>query len=362
MIPVTKPFLPPLEEYQEYLKGIWEREWLTNMGPLSVRLETELKEFLGVNELLYVTNGTVALQMAIKALDLKGEIITTPFSFVATTSSIVWEGCTPVFVDIDPKSLNINAEKIEEAITENTSAILATHVYGNPCDVKRIEEIAKRNNLKVIYDAAHAFGVKVNGKSILDYGDVSTCSLHATKLFHSIEGGLVVSTNSETIEKLRYIRNFGISDFDSFSELGINGKNSEFHAAMGLTNLKYANEIIKKRVLLSERYNEKLKPANVFKPKWHNDSYNNGAYYPIIVESEEILLKLVDKLKVLEVFTRRYFYPSLASSLPYLKSQILPITEDISKRVLCLPLYFDLSVEEVDFICNIIIRIQKTGK
>ena len=182
MIPVTKPFLPPKEEYLKYIDGIWNRQWLTNMGPLASQLEMELKESLDVQHLLFVTNGTVAIQMAIKALDITGEIITTPFSFVATTSSIVWEGCTPVFVDICPDSLCIDADKIEDAITEKTQAILATHVYGNPCDVVKIEQIAKKHNLKVIYDAAHAFGVKVNGKSVFEYGDISTCSLHSTKL------------------------------------------------------------------------------------------------------------------------------------------------------------------------------------
>lgn len=193
MIPVVKPFLPPIEEFNEVLKGIWDRQWLTNMGPLATDLEEKLNKKLGVPNLLFVTNGTVALQMAIKALDLKGEIITTPFSFVATTSTIVWEGCTPVFVDIEPTTLTIDASKIEEAITEHTVAILATHVYGNPCDVETIERIAKKHDLKVIYDGAHAFGVEYKGKSIFEYGDISTCSLHATKLYHSTEGGFIVN-------------------------------------------------------------------------------------------------------------------------------------------------------------------------
>src|SRR5699024_2261929 len=192
MIPVTKPFLPPQEEYEKYLDGIWSNQWLTNMGPLANELEVQLKKHLALNHLLFVSNGTIALQMAIKALALEGEIITTPFSFVATTSSIVWEGCRPVFVDIDEKSLNIDPVKIEAAITEHTSAILATHVYGNPCDVEAIDKIAKKYNLKVIYDAAHAFGVKLNGKSVFEYGDISICSLHATKLYHSGEGGLLI--------------------------------------------------------------------------------------------------------------------------------------------------------------------------
>ncbi|MFV0156509.1 aminotransferase class V-fold PLP-dependent enzyme, partial [Empedobacter falsenii] len=206
MIPVTKPFLPPQEEYQELLNGIWTRQWLTNMGPLASQLEMDLKDYLKVNHLLFVTNGTVALQMAIKALDLKGEIITTPFSFVATTSTIVWENCTPVFVDIDPKSLNIDATKIEAAITPNTKAILATHVYGNPCDVEAIEKIAKKHHLKVIYDGAHAFGVEINGKSIFEYGDISTCSLHATKLYHTTEGGLIITKDADLLKKMSSIR------------------------------------------------------------------------------------------------------------------------------------------------------------
>lgn len=291
MIPVTKPFLPPAEEYEAYLKGIWKRNWLTNMGPLASQLEMELKDFLQVSHLLFVTNGTVALQMAIKALNLTGEIITTPFSFVATTSSIVWENCTPIFVDIEPSSLNIDAKKIEAAITKNTTAILATHVYGNPCDVELIEKIAKKHNLKVIYDGAHAFGVKINGKSIFEYGDVSTCSLHATKLYHSIEGGLLITKDPILLKKLAYIRNFGFDGPENFAELGINGKNSEFHAAMGLANLKYIEHIHKKRKEITKRYDEKLKNLKTVRPIWNKNSENNYSYYPIIFESEELLIK-----------------------------------------------------------------------
>lgn len=358
MIPVTKPFLPPQQIYQSYLDGIWKRNWLTNMGPLASDLELRLKEFLKVDHLLFVTNGTVALQMAIKALDLKGEIITTPFSFVATTSSIVWEGCTAVFVDIDPQSLNIDADQIEAAITEQTSAILATHVYGNPCDVEKIEQIAKKHNLKVIYDGAHAFGVEVNGKSIFEFGDVSICSLHATKLYHSIEGGLVVTKDAELLKKLAYIRNFGFDGPESFAELGINGKNSEFHAAMGLVNLKYIAEISKKRKTLSARYDDKLKNLKAWRPIWYSDSENNAAYYPIIFDSEELMLKCIEYLKSQEIFTRRYFYPSLSHSLPYLKDQKLEVTDDIAKRVLCLPLFYDLTLVEVDMICRLLLRTQ----
>lgn len=358
MIPVTKPFLPPQENYMKFLNGIWNRNWLTNMGPLASQLEIELKDFLKINHLLFVTNGTIALQIAIKALELKGEIITTPFSFIATTSTIVWEGCNPVFVDIDKESLNIDPNKIEEAITENTSAILATHVYGNPCDVEKIEQIAKKHNLKVIYDAAHAFGVEVNGKSIFEYGDISTCSLHATKLYHSTEGGLIITKNPDLLKKMASIRNFGISGFDSFAELGINGKNSEFHAAMGLANLEFIDNIISTRQNLIQHYNNKLKNVKAFTPKWHSHSANNGAYYPIVFETEELMLKCKETLELSEIGTRRYFYPSLASSLPYLDHISMPITDEISKKVLCLPLYHSLSEEEIDFISRLILRVQ----
>lgn len=359
MIPVTKPFLPPLEDFQKYLEGIWKRQWLTNMGPLASQLEMELKNHLDVNHLLFVTNGTVALQMAIKALNITGEIITTPFSFVATTSTIVWEGCTPVFVDIDQKSLNIDATKIEAAITPNTQAILATHVYGNPCDVDVIDKIAKKHNLKVIYDGAHAFGVKINGVSIFEFGDISTCSLHATKLYHSTEGGLVITKNPELLKKLAYIRNFGISGYDTFAELGINGKNSEFHAAMGIVNLKYVEAIKNKRQLIASRYDEKLKGFKHFRPEWYiNSENNNNAYYPIVIESEELLLKCKEVLQLNEIGTRRYFYPSLAAALPYLAPIEMPITDNISKRVLCLPMFFDLTIEDIDHICRLLLRTQ----
>ena len=358
MIPVTKPFLPPQQIYQSYLDGIWKRQWLTNMGPLANDLELKLKDFLKLNHVLFVTNGTIALQMAIKALDLQGEIITTPFSFVATTSSIVWENCKPIFADIDPHSLNIDASKIEAAITDKTSAILATHVYGNPCDVKKIDEIAKKHNLKVIYDAAHAFGVEINGKSVFEYGDISTCSFHATKLYHSIEGGLIVTKDPVLLKKLAYIRNFGFDGPENFAELGLNGKNSEFHAAMGLANLKYIDHIHQKRKALTLRYDEKLKNLKAVRPMWHQESVNNFAYYPIIFESEELMLKCIEQLKLHEIFTRRYFYPSLATSLPYVEKQNLPITDDTAKRVLCLPLYYDLTFEEVDLIARHLLRIQ----
>ncbi len=328
------------------------------MGPLASDLEMRLKDYLKVKHLLFVTSGTIGLQMAIRALELKGEIITTPFSFVATTSSIVWEGCTPVFVDIDPQSLNIDPSKIEAAITEKTVAIIATHVYGNPCDLEAIETVAKKHRLKIIYDAAHAFGVQVNNSSVLEFGDISVCSLHATKLYHSVEGGLLVSKDPKLLKKLAFIRNFGFDGPEAFAELGINGKNSELHAAMGLANLNHIESIIGKRRLISERYNEKLQSLNARRPVWHLSSKNNYSYYPIIFESEELLLRCMNQLQLHEIFTRRYFYPSLANALPYVEKKHLEITEDIARRILCLPLYHDLALEEVDMISRLILRVQ----
>jgi dTDP-4-amino-4,6-dideoxygalactose transaminase len=358
MIPVTKPFLPSQEEYNELISGIWERGWLTNMGPLANELETKLKNYLEVSNLLFVTNGTIALQMAIKALDLKGEIITTPFSFVATTSSVVWEGCEPVFVDIDRDSLNIDATKIESAITDKTTAILATHVYGNPCDVVAIEKIANKHNLKVIYDGAHAFGVEVFGKSIFEYGDISICSLHATKLYHSIEGGFIVTKDKDLAYKISKIRNFGFNGPEAFSVLGINGKNSEYHAAMGLVNYKYIESIHEKRKLLTEAYNNHLGEIQVIRPIWHKKATMNYAYYPLVFETEEYMLKCIAVLKENEIFARRYFYPSLANSLPYIDALDLEVTDAVAKKVLCLPLYYELRIKDVDLICSLLLKTE----
>lgn len=358
MIPVTKPFLPPQEEYEKYLSGIWKRQWLTNMGPLASELEMKLKEHLKVKHLLFVTNGTVALQMAIKALELKGEIITTPFSFIATTSSIVWEGCSPVFVDIDRQSLNIDPAKIEAAITENTSAILATHVFGNPCDVEAIDKIAKKHGLKVIYDAAHAFGVEINGRSVFEYGDISTCSLHATKLYHSGEGGLIITKEAAWLKKLAYIRNFGFNGPEAFAELGLNGKNSEFHAAMGLVNLDHIDGIHQSRKALTERYDYMLRNLKANRPEWHREATLNYAYYPLIFDTQEQMYQSIQKLQGNEIFTRRYFYPSLANTLPYLEKKDFEVTDDIASRILCLPLYYDLTLEEVDLISRLLLRVQ----
>lgn len=359
-ITVTKPFMPPFLEYQSYLSGIWEREWLTNNGPLLNELELKLKDSLGVDHLLVMGNGTIAIQIAIRALGLKGSIITTPFSYVATTSSIVWEGCTPIMVDISPDTLNIDISKIERAITPDTTAILATHVFGNPCDINAISDIATKHNLKVIYDAAHAFGTIYKGKSIFNYGDVSTCSFHSTKLFHTIEGGSVVTHDAEILKRMAMMRNFGHSSATEFGDVGINGKNSEFHAAMGLCNHKYIPQILSVRSDLSQRYFENLSDLPVTFQKIHTNTVYNHAYFPVIFNDEITVLKLIEQLNLNNIFPRRYFHPSL-SKLPYIYDQDCPIAEDISQRILCLPLFHTLSLEEVDMICRIIKRELRYG-
>jgi dTDP-4-amino-4,6-dideoxygalactose transaminase len=358
MIPVTKPFLSAKKEYDYFLEQIWRRNWLTNNGPLVNELELKLKDYLSVNHLLFTGNGTIALQMAIKALNLKGEIITTPFSYVATTSAIAWESCIPVFADIDPNRLTIDPETIENLITENTSAILATHVYGIPCHIEKIEEIARKHNLKVIYDAAHAFGVKYKNKSILTYGDISTLSTHATKLFHTVEGGAVITPNAHLLKKLALIRNFGHDGPDVFTGIGINGKNSEFHAAMGLVNMQYVSDIISKRKIDCKKYDNWLLNRNIIRPEIPPNTIYNYSYYPIIFESEDLLIKVYDELKKNEIYCRRYFYPSL-SELSYTQGGSVPVCNDISSRVLCLPLYYDLTESEIDLICRLIIRTLK---
>ena len=357
MIPVTKPFLPPIGEYEHYVQGIWQRQWLTNNGPLVNELELKLKQYLGVPHMLFMANGTVALQIAIRALELKGEIITTPFSFIATTSSIVWEICKPVFVDIDPGSLNIDPAKIEAAITKDTCAILATHVYGNPCDIDAIDAIAKKHNLKVIYDAAHCFGTTYKGKSVFAYGDVSTASFHATKLYHTIEGGAVFTHCPDLLKKMAFMRNFGFNGPEEFACVGINGKNSEFHAAMGLTNLKYADAILAKRKEHFLYYNELLKNLDMQQQVINPDAGYNYSYYPVILPSEDVLKKYEAWLNASWVYPRRYFYPAL-HTVSFTDKFECSNCLDISGRVLCLPLYYDLTTEEIHLIIRVLLRGQ----
>jgi len=357
MLNVTETFLPKFEEYTSILERAWKKKWLTNNGELVKELEQKLKEYLGVKHLFFTTNGTIVLQMALKVLDIKpgDEIITTPYSYVATTNAILWEGCLPVFVDINAVDFNIDSAKIEAAINKNTKAILATHVFGNPCNVEKIEALAQKYNLKVIYDGAHTFGATYNDKQLLNYGDISTCSFHATKVFHTVEGGCIITQDDAIAEKLFLMRQFGHL-YDDYSMVGINAKNSEFHAAMGLSNFPYVTSIIKKRGEVVGWYNELLL-AKLQRPIALKGTVQNYSYYPVIFQSEEQLLTAVKMLNEKNIFPRRYFYPSL-NTLPFLTNKIAcPHSEDISKRSLSLPLSTQTEKASVETICTIINNI-----
>ncbi|WP_026934160.1 DegT/DnrJ/EryC1/StrS family aminotransferase [Christiangramia echinicola] len=351
MIPVTKTFFPPIQEYHVQLDRIWKNEWLTNRGELVKELEANLRSYLDVPNITSTTNGTLPIQIALKVLAKGGEVITTPFSYVATTSAIVWENCTPVFVDIHPEFLTIDETKIEAAITSKTTAILATHVFGNPCNVDMIEKIALKYNLKVIYDAAHGFGVEYERKSLFNYGDVSTCSFHATKIFHTGEGGAFVCQNDELNKELYYHHNFGHAGPAEFHGLGINAKMSELQAAMGLSVMPYMAKIFSERKNVVDFYDENLNFNNLEKMKIRSNTKWNYSYYPIIFNSEEALLKAQDNLNRENIFPRRYFYPSL-NLLNYVENISMSVSESISRRVLCLPLYFGIKSEELNRITN----------
>ncbi len=352
MINVTKASMPPQEDYVQYLEKIWESRWLTNQGPLVQELEKKLSLTLESPFLQFVTNGTIALQIPLRALELEGEIITTPFSYVATTTAILWERLTPVFADILPDTFCIDPASIESSITPRTSAILATHVYGYPCAVEAIEAIAQRHNLKVIYDGAHAFGVKYKGKSIFQWGDVSTLSFHATKLFHTVEGGGLICQNAELHQKMYLYKAFGHIG-DDYYTMGINGKNSEFHAAMGLCNLPLVDSWIAKRKSNDSYYRNLLSELPIRMPVCPQEVEYNFAYFPVVFEREQDLLAVRKHLLENEVSTRRYFYPSL-NKLPYTQSESCPVSENISARVLCLPHYPDLTHFEMDKIVSLI--------
>lgn len=353
MINVTKTFFPPLEEYQEQLQRIWNNQWLTNRGELVLELEEKLRSYLEVNHILVTNNGTIPIQIALKLLGNGGEIITTPFSYVATSAAIVWENCTPVFVDIHPEYLTIDETKIEAAITDKTTCILATHVFGNPCHVEAIETIAKKHQLKVIYDAAHAFGVTYNGASIFEYGNVSTCSFHATKLFHTGEGGALFAKDTKLQHQLFYSHNFGHDGPLAFHGLGINGKISELQAAMGLAVLPYMETILAERKRVVDFYNKNLDFSQVQTLKIRANTQWNYSYYPIIFKDEATLLGVQKALNDEGIFPRRYFYPSL-NKINYIESTTMPISESTASRILCLPLFVDLKQSQIESICEII--------
>lgn len=354
MINVTKTFLPDFNDYVQTIKRAWDKAHLTNNGELVQELEHLLKQYLGVEHLWFAGNGTIVLQMALKALGHKtGEVITTPFSYVATTNAILWEGFTPVFVDINDRDFCIDTQKIEAAITEKTIAILATHVYGNPCDIEAIDAVAKKYNLKVIYDAAHAFGASYKGKQLLSYGDISTCSFHATKVFHTVEGGCIITNDDALSQTLVLYRQFGHIGDDYYS-VGINGKNSEFHAAMGICNFPHLDAIIEARKTASATYDNELAGAAIYRPVALQETVYNYAYYPVVFKDEATLLNVREQLAKHAISTRRYFYPSL-NKLPFFNNPShCPISEDISRRVLSLPLSAEISTEQIVAVCNLI--------
>ncbi len=353
MIHVTKTFLPPLAEYERLIARAWANQWLTNRGELVLELEEKLKTYLGINQITITNNGTIPLQIALKLLGKGGEIITTPFSYVATTAAIVWEHCTPVFVDIDPDHLTIDETLIEAAITPRTTAILATHVFGNPCHVEAIERIAKKHGLAVIYDAAHCFGVNYNGKSLFHYGDVSSCSFHATKLFHTAEGGAFFCKDPVLAQQMFYSHNFGHNGPLDFHGLGINGKISELQAAMGLSVLPYMETILSARKAVTDFYDANLDFSKVRTLKIRPGTQWNYSYYPVVFGSEPELLAVQKALNDLDIFPRRYFYPSL-NTVAYAKGAPMPVSERIAAAILCLPLYVGLETQTLQQICQCI--------
>lgn len=353
MINVTTTFLPPLEEYVEQLKKIWDSGQITNNGPLLKELEQNLKDYLKVRHLFLTSSGTIALQIAIRALGIRKKVITTPFSYVATTGSLLWEYCIPVFVDINPNDYCIDPSLIEKAIDSDTEAILAVHVYGYSCDVEVLERVARKHGLKIIYDAAHAFGCELNGRSLVSYGDVSALSFHATKLFHTVEGGAIITNDNELARKVRLYRAFGHVN-DEYFTLGINGKNSELHAAMGLCVLPRVDGFIELRRHLSMQYDKLLNGLPLIRPQMTNPAFKyNFAYYPVVFDSEQSLLAAQSALQAADIFPRRYFYPSL-NRLPYCQGAPCPIAESVAARVLCLPLSHQVTLGIQEEITSII--------
>lgn len=352
---VTQPTLAPLDELNEYLKSIWASGIMTHNGPLVQRFEKEVGEHLGVENVVSCVNGTFALQMAVRALGLRGgEIITTPFTFIATCSAIIWEYCTPIFVDIDPETFNIDPKKIEEKITYHTVAIMPVHVFGNACDIEAIDSIARKHNLKVIYDAAHAVGVNYKGKSIFNYGDISCTSFHATKMLNTTEGGACFTNNKQLDEKLRRIRFFGFENHVDIVEDGTNAKMTEVHASVGLANLKYLDAALADRKRKYLYYKEKLSVNTSL--SFQKITECNYSYFPVLFANEEQLLKAVEALNTENIYPRRYFYPSINTFnrlFPYVS---MPISEDIASRILCLPLYYTLDMSDIDRIIDIILK------
>lgn len=361
---VTRPSLPPLEEFIPYLEKIWDAKVLTNGGPFHQQLELELAKYLGVEFISLFSNGTIALVAALKALKIRGDVITTPYSFIATAHSLLWNDLNPVFIDIDPDTFNIDPKRIEAAITPKTQAILAVHCYGYPCDTDAIEEIAKRNKLKVIYDAAHAFGVEDDDGSILKHGDLSVLSFHATKVFNVFEGGAVISRNADMKRSIDQLKNFGFINEAEIDAVGINGKLSELNSSFGLIQLQHVDAEITRRKLVDQRYRQRLANiAGICIPK-SSAKVENYSYFPVMIEGKFSVSRdqLYEKLKELDIYTRRYFYPLISNfsmySLFESSSPVnLPIANRIADQILCLPIYSELALEDVDFICEELSRL-----
>ena len=363
---VTRSSMPPMEEYIDEIKELWDSHWLTNMGAKHRQLETELKEYLGVEGVSLFTNGHMALELAIQAMNLSGEVITTPFTFASTTHAIVRNGLTPVFCDVDPEDFTIDVNQLESLITDRTSAIIPVHVYGSICNVEEIERIAKKYGLKVIYDAAHTFGVKYKGKGIGAYGDASMFSFHATKVYNSIEGGAITFHNEEFGEQLQRLKNFGIRSEEVIDSIGANAKMNEFQAAMGLCNLRHVEEEIEKRRKVYEKYVELLSNVEGIQLlKQQEDVQPNYAYFPVVFHEKEFGAsrnEVCEALKQEEIYARKYFYP-LTNEFDCFHGKYdvndTPVALHISKRVLTLPMYADLSIEDVERICNVILKLKK---
>jgi len=361
---VTQPNLPPIEEFLPYLQKIWDSKVVTNSGPFHQQLEQELCNYLGVKHISLFTNGTIALLTALKSLRISGEVITTPFSFVATSHSLMWNGLKPVFVDIDVNTLNINPARIEAAITPQTTAIMPVHVYGTPCDVDAIQKVADTYNLRVLYDAAHAFGVRYQGSSVLNYGDLSVLSFHATKVFNTFEGGAIVCHDAKTKSRIDQLKNFGFVDEVTVNSLGINGKMSEFNAALGVLQLQYIEKSISRRKEIDNLYRELIKDINgVSCLSDMREVDSNYSYFPILIHSQFPLTRdsLYEKLKNSDIYARRYFYP-LITNFPMYSGLIsahpdnLPIAVDIASKILCLPIYPALTNNDVYRIVSIILE------
>lgn len=361
-IMVTKSFLPPMEQYINKIKTIWENNWLTNNGPLHEEFREKLEDRLGVNNISLFVNGHSALEAALSTIEEGGEVITTPFTFASTTHSIIRNGLVPVFCDINEESYSIDADKIEELITPNTKAIVPVHVYGIPCDVYKIKEIADKYELKVIYDAAHVFGVEIDNKPIASFGDIVMFSLHATKVFHSIEGGILVDNTAKCTSHFNLYKNFGIAGPEEVLQIGCNAKMNEFQAAMGIVNLEYLDKEIIKRKAIVEEYTQGLEGIKGIKLLKYSDNIKyNYSYYPIVVEEEYGMTRdeLYNKLAENNVYARKYFYPLVTEYSCYAErysSKSTPIAKYISDRILTLPIYGDLSLEDVKYIIDIIYK------